>query len=195
MNGERSTADHAEANKPRNRTLAGLIRRMVVTLASGARWQLRGFKTLRELANDVEVFQGIGIFARPPDPESPARATVEAVVLNLGDSDAPIVVAVRDARTQAAVAAALEADTTILYNSLVGVKLTRGTGDGEIVLASHNGGFPRSLAFLAALTAIKTAIGTITPATDLASAITAVNAILTAFGAWSPSGTTKVRAE
>lgn len=186
MNGERSPSDHAEANKPRNRTLAGLVRRMVVTLARGGRWQLRGFKALAELANDVEVFQGIGIFARPPDPPSPARATVEAVVLNLGDSDAPVVVAVRDARTQAAVAAALAADTTIVYNSAVGVRLTPA---GLIELRSH-GGTAGPVATLADLQALKTAITGVVIAPGDGGAT-----IKTAVAGWTPTGTVKVRAE
>lgn len=190
MNGERSTADHAEANKPRNRTLAGLVRRMVVTLARGGRWQLRGFKALGEVANDVEVFQGIGIFARPPDPSSPAKATVEAVVLNLGDSDAPIVVAVRDARTQAAVAAALAADTTILYNSVVGVRLTPA---GLLELRGH-AGVATPPALLSDLTQLAAIIAAIpingTPAIEAVLTI-----IRTAFAAWAPVGASRVRVE
>lgn len=190
MNGERSTADHAEANKPRNRTLAGLIRRMVVTLASGGRWQLRGFKTLRELASDVEVFQGIGIFARPPDPSSPAKATVEAVVLNLGDSDAPIVVAVRDPVTQAAVAGALAANTTIVYNSIAGLRITPA---GLLELRGH-AGVATPPALLSDLAALKAAIAAI-PSTGNSIADTAVTAIKTAIAAWNPAGAVRVRVE
>ena len=61
---------------------------------------------------------------------------MEAVVVNVGDSDAPIVIALRDERTRAAVAAAIAADTTILHNSVVGVRLTP---EGLIELRSHGG--------------------------------------------------------
>lgn len=144
MNGERSTADHAEGSKPRWRGVAGMLRRMVVTLTAGGRWQLRGFAALRELVPDVEVFQGIGFWARPPAPANPRRPTVEAIVLNLGDSDAPIVVAIRDEQTRAAVAAALEADTTLVYNSAVRAELTPA---GKIKLCTH-GGTPAPFATL-----------------------------------------------
>ncbi len=191
MNGERSTQDHAEASKPRNRTLAGLVRRMVVTLTRGGRWQLRGFAALKEVVTDVEVFQGIGIWARPPAPSSPRRATVEAVVLNLGDSDAPIVIAVRDERTRAAVAAAIAEDTTILYNSAVRVELTAA---GLLELRGHAGAaVPPAL--LADLSALKTAMATITPSTGLGDVVAVVNAILAKFAAWSPAGAARVRVE
>lgn len=190
MNGERSTADHAEGNKPRWRGVAGMLRRMVVTLTGRGRWQLRGFRDLAEVVADVEVFQAIGLWARPPAPSSPSAASVEAIVLNLGDSDAPVVIALRDERTRAAVAAALDADTTLLYNSAVRVELTPA---GLLELRSH-GGIAAALARLADLEQLGAIIAAIPPAVDPTVEATLV-IIRAAFSTWSPTGTSRVRAE
>lgn len=152
MNGERTPADNNRPNDPSWRKVAGAVRRMVVTLAERGRWQLRGYRTLAELVPDVEVFQALGLWARPPTPATPAAATVEAIVLNLHDSDAPVVVALRDEKTRKAVAAAIAADTTILHNSVVGTYLKP---DGTIELRSH-GGVAVPLATKADLEALRT---------------------------------------
>ena len=190
MNGERTPADNNRPNDPSWRKVAGAVRRMVVTLAERGRWQLRGYRTLAELVPDVEVFQALGLWARPPTPATPAAATVEAIVLNLHDSDAPVVVALRDERTRKAVAAAIAADTTILHNSVVGAYLTAA---GLLELRGH-AGIAVALARLLDLSSLKTIIAAIPVNAD--PAIEAVLTIIrTAFAAWTPAGTTRVRGE
>jgi phage gp45-like len=165
--------------------VAGLIRRMVVTLAQGGRWQLRGFRSLGEVVADVEVFAGLGLWARAPE-----GVEVEAVVVAVGDSKAPVVVALRDERTRSRVAAAIAADTTVLHNSACGVYLTPA---GLVEIRSHAGA-AGPLATLADAKALQAAIAAIPPPGD-PSAAAAVAALQSAVASWSPVGTTKVRGE
>jgi hypothetical protein len=113
---------------------AGSIRRMAIIATTKVLWKLRGMRLLdgsRE-EPEVEVFGGIGIYARPP-----ASGKPEAIVVLLGDDGtAPVAVAVRDERTRAAVAGAIEPDETALYNSTALVHIK---ADETIEARSKNG--------------------------------------------------------
>lgn len=131
----RSKAELAEVTRAAVAAAAGAVRRMIVTRATSAIWQLAGFRmpngsteTLR-----AEVFGGIGLFAIPPAGNKP-----EAIVIMVGpdDSKAPAIIAVRDEKTRAAIAGALEADETALFNSQAIVHLK---ADGTIEARSEGG--------------------------------------------------------
>lgn len=126
----RTTTDHRDDTGVAMRILRGLVRRVTVAIAESSIWQLEGFRDVGE-AFMAEVFQGVGIWARPA-----TGAPTEAVVVNVGgDADAPIAIALRDMETQSIVADA-EPDTTVTYNSVVGV---RHLPDGTIEARSHGG--------------------------------------------------------
>lgn len=128
--GERTSADLAAMNDPFARKVAGMIRKMIVLFTEGGRWELEGFRALKERVR-AEVFQGVGIWARPP-----ANAKITAVVVSVGDSDNPVVIAIRDERTRQAVAAAIADNETLLYNTLARVHVK---ADGTIHVRAHNG--------------------------------------------------------
>lgn len=139
----------------RNRVL-GAIRRVAVTLA-GARaiWQVAGYRlpagaiSTDEVFN-AELFGGIGFHARPPTGGKP-----EAIVLMVGaDSDHPVIVAIRDEATRAAVANALKADETMLFNSKC---IIHAKDDGTVEVRTPNG-VAVPLATLADVQAIRNAL-------------------------------------
>lgn len=133
--GERGSAHLREDTSPAARALRGLVRRMVVRLASSGIWGLAGFRAAGE-AFKAEVFQGLGLWAVPAD-----NAVVEAVVLSVGaDARTPIVVQLRDEKTRAAVAAALAADSTVLHNTVAGVYVLP---DGSVEARTHGGAAKR----------------------------------------------------
>ena len=86
-----------------------------------------------DVDDNVEVFQGIGYVARPPDGTS-----AEAVLVNIGGFDHPCLVALRDGRTTTAVvdAVGLGVDEVIVHNSAVVMKLK---ADGTVEIRSLNG--------------------------------------------------------
>lgn len=128
--GERTPAELAAMNSPAARKVAGMIRKLVVLFTGKGTWELQGFRALQERVR-AEVFQGLGLWARPP-----ANAQVTAVVVSVGDSDNPVVIALRDERTRQAVANALADDETLLHNSLAGVHLQ---ADGTVHVRAHGG--------------------------------------------------------
>lgn len=144
MNGDRTPADHAKAGDPLHRKVAGMIRRIVVEFSSTGPfsrpvlgiWQLRGFRELKEVVK-AEVFQGIGIWARPPAAASPAEiGNVEAVAVSVGDSDHQVVIAMRDEPTRQKIAPKVAPNETLLHNTLVGVHCK---ADGTIHAETHAG--------------------------------------------------------
>lgn len=132
--GERSPAELAAGNSAAARKVAGMIRKMIVLFTPKGIWELQGFRALKERVRS-EVFQGVGIWARPP-----ADAKIEAIVVSVGDSDNPVVIALRDERTRAAVANALADDETLLHNSLAGIHLK---ADGTVHVRAHGGAAER----------------------------------------------------
>lgn len=128
----RTSEDHAEQTGPTQRLLHGLNRRVALTRADGtSRWQVLGYRgpAGRETF-DVEPFTGIGFFSRPPSSGKP-----EAIVTAIGGSKTSAIVATRDEATRKAVAGGIDADETILYNS-VAVVYVKKTGIVEIRLAN-----------------------------------------------------------
>lgn len=128
----RRPKDHAAATDPVLRRLLGAARRMAVGVTGRAIWQVIGYKSAAT-GNETavaEVFPGIGIYARPP---SGGRA--EAIVLNVGGADHPVVVALRDEATRR-IAADVAEDETALYNSTAVVHVK---ADGTIEARSIGG--------------------------------------------------------
>ena len=108
-NGERTSSDLAAGNGQLARKVAGMVRKMMVLFTAKGIWELEGFRALKERVR-AEVFQGVGFWARPP-----ANAKIQAIVVSVGDSDNPVVIAIRDERTRQAVANALADDEAIQY--------------------------------------------------------------------------------
>ncbi|MBA2718937.1 MAG: hypothetical protein H0U52_06820 [Chloroflexi bacterium] len=160
---------------------------MAITLTSKALWQLTGF-TLPDgdvETQKAEAFTGIGFFARPPSSGKP-----EAIVIMVNDAQNPVVIAVRDEKTRAAIVGALEQDESAIFNTraLVVIK-----ADGTIEARSASG-VAGLLATKADLAALKAAItGAATVANDGGAAFKAN--ILAALGAAWPVGTTKLKGE
>jgi phage gp45-like len=166
-----------------------MVRRFTVTATAGQLWKLVGVRGLEgdnETAT-VEVFQGIGFASRPP-----ASGKSEAIVVNVGGARAPVIVAVRDEKTYAALRAAgidINAGETVIYNSDTGgVVYLRANGTVEI---RSPGGTAGALALEANLVALRAAIqGAVIVPNDGGAALKA--AILAA--SWT-TGTTVLKAE
>jgi hypothetical protein len=75
------------------RRLKGLVRRMAVGATTRIIWRLTGVRL--EVGTeqlDAEVFSGLGVYARPT-----ANSKAEAIVVNVGGAQVPVIVATRDA--------------------------------------------------------------------------------------------------
>lgn len=122
----------AEAIGPAARAAAGAIRRFAIGVTSKALWQLVGHRLLDNTVetHTAEVFNGIGIYARPPTDGKP-----EAIVVHPGGAASnPCIVGLRDEATRQAVFAAigeLEAGETAVFNR-VSVAIFKAGGDIEI---------------------------------------------------------------
>jgi phage gp45-like len=125
-----TSKDWRDFTSTQMRQLAGVIRRMAVTVTNifkdGATpasfWQVVGHilldNTTQETA-DAEVFSGVGFYARPP-----AGANAEAIIAFPGGPSNPCVVASRDEATRKAVAGAAAQDETFVFNSKVALRFT-----------------------------------------------------------------------
>ncbi len=143
----RSKATLLESTDPRWIRVAGMVRRMAITLTSKVLWQLAGFQMpdgSREVFN-AEAFTGIGFFARPPSSGSP-----ETIVVSVGDASAPMIIAVRDEKTRAAIMGAIDVGETAIYTDKAVVYLK---SDGTIEARSA-GGVAAALATKADVTAL-----------------------------------------
>ena len=113
-----STARHAQATDPFRNALRALVRRVTVKRASAVLWQIV------DAARDVvsrEVFYGVGICSLPPTSGKP-----EAILINVGGADAPVIIATRDEKTRAAVVPTdLKAGETVIYSEGVIVYLKK----------------------------------------------------------------------
>lgn len=115
------------------RQMAGLARRMLVTLTGGGVWQVIGhvlFDSQRE-TRQVENYPGIGFAARPPK----GTTSAEAVVIQLGGQNNPAIVATRDEAARAKVADIVENESTA-YNTVARVHVK---ADGSIEARTHAG--------------------------------------------------------
>lgn len=126
-----SAEDYAEAIGAFRREFAGAFRRMLVTRSDTGTWQTRGhtiFDPTKPETREIEVYSGIGFFARPPD-----GGNGEAVVAQVGGPNNPAIIATRDESTRALVND-LGADEAAAYNSKARVHVTAG---GTVDLRTH----------------------------------------------------------
>jgi phage gp45-like len=150
----RTARDHARATDPLERKLRGLVRRFSVTAtAAASAWKLLGLRGLdgEDEAPTVELFQGVGYAARPP-----ASGKPEAIVVNVGGARAPVIIAVRDEKTYAALRAAgielAPGEVVIFGTAAGGAVYLRAGGKVEIRTA---GGTAKALAFQEDLDALR----------------------------------------
>lgn len=144
-----SLSDLARATDPERIAIKGAIRRMAVSLTRSMLWQLAGFKQLDGSTEtfEAEPFAGVGVYARPP-----SGAKAEAIVVMVGGGKSPAIIATRDEKTRAAVAAGIKEDETMIYTSQACV-LIKANGTIEIRSAS---GTALPLATKADIDALKT---------------------------------------
>lgn len=111
--------------------LRGMVRRVVVGLTevAGGAWQALGYKDSdgnQETFNNVEMFGGVGIHARPAD-----NGRVEAIIIHVGgDEEHPVMVATRDRSMQVE----LQADETAIFNSQTVIRVK---ADGTVEIGSR----------------------------------------------------------
>lgn len=189
----------AQEVAPLIRRVLGSIRKMVVELTGsvanadtkGSIWTVRGYDGVGEKF-PAEVFPGVGVYGRPPDPTSSNRVQTEAVVINSGDAKNPMIVATRDERTRKASVGDLAADETAIYNSQAKVHVM---ADGTIEARSI-GGTAVPLATKADLEALRDAIASWVPsAGDGGLALKTILTDLFAGPPIWPEGTGKFNAE
>lgn len=111
----------------------GAIRRMAITLTSRVLWQLTGFDLgdgNKETVNG-ELFTGIGFFAKPPSSGAP-----EAIAVAVGGAKTMVILGVRDQKTLAQVAGAINQDEAMVFGSqaIVYVK-----NDGTVEIRTPGG--------------------------------------------------------
>lgn len=182
-----------EVTRPSVARAAGAVRRMAIRLTARALWQLAGY----EIDGDAEVVQaepfgGIGLHARPPSSSKP-----EAIVLMVGDAKHPVIVAVRDEKTRASIAGALQEDETMLFNSAAFVHVK---SDGTIE-ARTPGGTAKRLATLDDVMTIRNQLHRHThgpgefTVTSGTTTIPVLGTSGTGPAVTAPSGTTKLKGE
>lgn len=131
----KTARDHAQQNDPRWQQVLGAMRRLLVDTTSTVLWRLLGPRGLDGQAQSVkaESFAGIGFYARPPADGKP-----EAIIINIGGADHPVIVATRDEKTRKSMAADLAAGETIVFTSSRILKLTAA---GEVLIGDPGGSF------------------------------------------------------
>lgn len=186
MSTRSSSADKAAATGDLARRAAGMIRRMAVGVTSRTFWQVLGHQLLDGLreTRSAEVFQGVGIVARPPNGSS----TETIVVFPAGGAAQPVIVGARDVATARAAVGELAPDETAIYTSAAVIVIKAG---GTVEIRTP-GGTAVPLATKADLEALRSAIvGAATVAGDGGAAFK--TALLAAWPG--PVGTTVLKAE
>lgn len=143
-----SIADTREQIGSKNRSVLGMLRRMVVSVTSGTIWQVVGLTLLDGITKEtqpVEVFSGIGFYSRP----SPG-ANTEAIVGHVGGRENPAIIALRDEDTRRKIAK-IEQNETAMYNTLAILLVDK---DGHMHARFPNGTTKR-LAFVDDLNALR----------------------------------------
>lgn len=196
----------AEAVGLGQRELAGKIRRMIVSRASGARWQVQGHELLDGTieTRDVDVFAGVGFASRPSADED-----VEAIVANVGGAGQPTIIAARQEGVRRSVAGDLEADESQVHNSdtiirirangtveirAAGVAAVQSTLRGATYRGAEDTLFQALSTFAAAISTFAATCTGPTPLqlAALTAAATAIQAAVTAFLAGGPAYLTTV---
>lgn len=151
-----SVRELARVSDPLVRRVAGMVRRLTVSVTTSPIWKLLGVQGL-DGANEVihaEAFGQLGMYARPRT----SGGSPEAIVVHVGDARVPVMVACRDEKTLAAVREALggiDAGEAVIYtpNGEAVIHMTSGGG----VEVKSPGGTAVALATLADVEAIVTA--------------------------------------
>lgn len=128
-----TSAEWREGTDTPARRLAGLVRRMAVTVTSATFWQVVGhllFDNRTKETLDAEVFSGGGFYWRPK-----AGANAEAIVVFPGGPENPVIVGLRDEDLRKKMAQ-LDQDEAAMVNTQAGVFIT---SDG-FVEARQDGG-------------------------------------------------------
>lgn len=147
-----TSAEWREGTDTAARRLAGLVRRMAVTVTSATFWQVVGHLLLDSKTRetlDAEVFSGGGFYWRPK-----AGANTEAIVAFPGGPENPAIVALRDEDLRKKMAQ-LAQDEAAMVNTQAGVYITH---DG-FVEARQDGGTGVGLAKLSELNDLRTEYG------------------------------------
>lgn len=185
----KSPRDLAGDTDPLLQQLRGMVRRFAITLTSKALWQLAGFRQAdgSTETRQVEVFSGIGFYARPPSSGSP-----EAIAVMVGDASVPMIVATRDEKTRAAVAGNVQPGETAMFTPLAIVYMK---SDGTIEVRSVSG-TAKPLAVNAELAGLISVLDGWTPVPNDGGAAlkTAFSAYKLAHPGW-PLGTQKIKGE
>lgn len=124
----------ARVTDPEANARRGSIRRMVVSRAGAVLWQLLGFTVggKKEATRGIEVFHGVGITAIPAADGKP-----EAIVINVVDANAPVIIATRDEKTRASVVpSGMKAGETCIYSGAAIVYLK---ADGTVEIRTPAG--------------------------------------------------------
>lgn len=183
--------DYAEQIGEFRRQLFGSIRRMAISLTSGGIWQAVGhllFDGVKE-TREIELWPGIGFFARPPR----GSESAEAIVVNAGGQNNSAIIATRDEATRQLVDDVAD-DEAAMFNTLARVHVQ---DDGTIEARTHAGTAKR-LATVEDLEALRDKIIAWIPvASDGGAALkTALTALFgTAPNFEWPDGTTKLKGE
>lgn len=113
-----SAERNAQATDPFRNAIRALISRATVRRANAVLWQFVG---AAKNALSAEVFYGVGICALPAKGGKP-----EAIVVNVGGADAPVIIATRDEKTRASVVpSGIKAGETVIYSEGVIVYLRK----------------------------------------------------------------------
>lgn len=117
------------------RFLRGLVRRFAITLTDGTKWRFSGMRSSSggDETPDLEVFPGVGIYARPPS----SGGNPEAIAIAVGGAKHRVAIATRDEATrQAALADDVQPDETCVYNGSARVYVKAG---GMVEIRLHGG--------------------------------------------------------
>lgn len=171
------------------RFVYGMVRRMAVQLTDSTLWRLIGQRggVAGDETIDLEIFPGIGFYARPTTSGNP-----EAITASYGSSRTTAIVATRDEATRQAVAGNLQPDESMVYTSQAVVYI-KSNGTVEIRSAS---GAAVQLALKSDVQSLVTSFNTHThpvPGVTLGPATT--NSSVPAVAASSPVGTTILKGE
>jgi len=184
-NTDNTTKEWRDQDSSERRSIAGMIRRMAVTLTEGSFWRVVGHLLLdgKREALDAEVFGTLGFYSRPKP-----SANAEAIVVFPGGAANPVIIATRDEDMRKA-QAQLEQDSALMCNRATLV-LIRPNGTVEIRAASGSSAALPTMADFNGIVSIMNSAGT-GAGTALPAAVASYQA---AHPTW-PTGTTVLKAQ